>query len=336
MSDPLPPIEAMSDALPPIEAVATGTAGFAGAGGPDPPEVFTSAAELDDRLGETAAELGRMVQGFFDNGGTRAYVAGTLAALEAVDEVALLCPLPEDSSEAIAQCDRRRDRVAILSLPGGLTTVEEVLAARPREISASAALHHPWVRAGGRLTPPGGHVAGLHAAGDAALRPAAVDLRGLDDPPLERALSSPEIAALVDGAVNSLRDLTRAGRGVRLWSARTLDPSRDPELRWLAPRRQMLFLETSISRWLQGVVFEADAALWARVQDAVHTFLFELWRAGALSGRTPDEAFFARCDRTTMTQEDLDQGRLVCLIGVALLRPAEFAILRVGQWRPDP
>lgn len=294
--------------MPPIEAVANGTAGFAGAGGADTPEVFTHASQLDDRIGETPTGLARMVHGFFDNGGTRAYVARRLAALEAVDEVALLCPLPEDSSEAIAQCDGRRDRVAILSLPSGLTTVEEVLAARPGRVSASAALHHPWVRVGGRLTPPGGHVAGVHAASDATRPPTAFDLRGLDDPPLERTLSSPEIAALVDGTVNPLRDLRAAGRGARVWSARTLDPSPGPELRWLAPRRQMLFLETSITRWLHGVVFEGDTALWARVQNAIHTFLFEHWRAGGLSGRTADEAFFVRCDRTTMTQQDLDEG----------------------------
>jgi hypothetical protein len=146
-----------------IEPVDTNTVGFADTAtgnAPDTPEVVTSEAEFVSLYGGDPTQLQRMVRGFFDNGGTRAYVAGTVAALEAVDDVALLCPLPEDTEAAIAQCERRRDRVAILSLPAGLGTIEEVLAARPPEISAFAAVHHPWVWASGELTPPGGHVAG--------------------------------------------------------------------------------------------------------------------------------------------------------------------------------
>ena len=106
---------------PPIVGVSTSTAGFAGdaGAGPDPPALVTSVAEFEGLASAVPAALGRMMRGFFANGGTRAYLAGTLAALEAVDEIALLCPLPEQSGEAIAQCERRRDRVAILFLPPG-------------------------------------------------------------------------------------------------------------------------------------------------------------------------------------------------------------------------
>src|SRR5215211_3358929 len=111
----------MLTAPPPIAGIDAGIAGFAGVGaGPDPPVLVTSIADLEALAGAVPSAVGRMVRGFFANGGTRAYVAAALAALETIDEVALLCPLPDESREAIDQCERRRDRVAILSLPGGL------------------------------------------------------------------------------------------------------------------------------------------------------------------------------------------------------------------------
>ena len=326
----------MMNGPPPIAGVTTGTVGFAGGGGKglDPPVLVTSVAELEALAGAVPAALGRMVHGFFANGGTRAYIAGTLAALEAIDEVALLCPLPEESGDAIGQCERRRDRVAILSLPAGLGSVASALAARPSEISAFAAVHHPWVWAGGELTPPGGHVAGMYASGEVGGSPDGREIRGLDDPPLELSLSASDIEVLVAGGVNPLRDLRAFGRGVRLWSARTLDP--DLERRSFPVRRLRIVLETSIARGLAWVAIECNGeALWARVREAVSTFLLDQWRAGRLQGRAPDEAFFVRCDQSTMTQQDLDEGRLVCLIGVAPVRPAEFVIFRIGQWTAD-
>jgi len=318
---------------PPIAGVATGTAGFAGGGGKGPnlPVLVTSAADVAGLADAVPAALGRMVRGFFANGGARAYVAGTLAALEMVDEIALLCPLPEESGQAIGQCELRRDRVATLSLPAGLGSVAGVLAARPGETSAFAAVHHPWVWAEGELTPPGGHVAGIYASGEIGRAPSGSEIQGLEDPPLEFSFPTSEIAELVAGAVNPLRDLRAAGRGVRLWSARTLDP--DLERRSLPVQRLMIFLEISITRGLAWVAVECNGeALWTRVREAVGSFLFTQWQAARLQGRAPDEAFFVRCDQSTMTQQDLDDGRLVCMIGVAPVRPAEFVIFRIGQW----
>jgi len=261
-----------------------------------------------------------MVRGFFDNGGTRAYAARTVAALGPIDEIELICPMPEGNEEAVALCERRRDRIAVLSLPHGHDSVD----AAP---SGFAAAHHPWVRAGGELTPPGGHVAGMYARREAWATPSGEDVRGLDDPPVERPFSDAEIAALVDRRVNPLR-------GVRLWSAVTLDP--DPEWKYVSVRRLVIYLEKSIDKGLQWVVLERGGEpLWAAVRAAVGEFLTTQWRAGGLKGATPEEAFFVRCDRTTMTQDDLDNGRLVCLIGVAPVRPAEFVIFRIGQWTSD-
>jgi phage tail sheath protein FI len=328
-------IEEIRDRPGPIEGVATGTAGFAGPEGPEAPTAVTGAAELSALLGESAAPLARMAAGFFANGGRRAYVAQAIDDLAAVDEVSLLCPLPGDTTAAIAQCERRRDRIAIVSLPAGLDDARAVLAGRPAEPSAFAALHHPWVRAGGALTPPGGHVAGLYARSDlehgVGHAPTDLALRGLDAEPLERLLGEAEIEQLGAGAVNVLR---LAGGHVRLWGARTF--TSDDEWKYVTVRRLLIFLEESLDRGLQWAVFEPNGEpLWAAVRRAVEAFLTVLWRAGDLLGSRPGEAFFVRCDRTTMTQDDLDAGRLVCVIGVAPVKPAEFVIIRIGQWTAD-
>jgi hypothetical protein len=324
----------------PIEGVAVSTAGFAGPEGPEAPVVVTGVPELAAVLGDAvAAPVGRMVTGFFANGGRRAVVTRALAGLDAIDDVALLCPLPEDRAEAIARCERRRDRLAILSLPAALADAAAVLATRPAEPSPFAALHHPWVRAGGELTPPGGHVAGLYARSDeeqgVAHAPTNLSLRGVDAEPLERVLADREIEQLGAGAVNVLR---LVGGGVRVWGARTF--TSDAEWKYVNVRRLMMFLESSIDRGLQWAVFEPNAEpLWGDVRRLVEDFLLRCWRDGNLRGNRADDAFFVRCDRSTMTQDDLDNGRLVCVVGVAPVKPAEFVIFRIGLWtadRPDP
>ena len=101
----------------------------------------------------------------------------------------------------------------------------------------------------------------------------------------------------------------------------------------VTPRRLPAYVEHSIAHGLQWVVFEPnDESLWTKVREQVEDFLQTLWRDGRLVGTRPEEAFFVRCDRTTMTQDDLDNGRLVVLVGIAPVRPAEFVIIRIGQW----
>jgi phage tail sheath protein FI len=132
--------------------------------------------------------------------------------------------------------------------------------------------------------------------------------------------------------VNCLRFFE--GRGNRVWGARTI--SSDPEWMYVNVRRLFIFLEHSIDRGTQWAVFEPNnEALWLRIRLTIESFLTEVWRTGALMGTKPEEAFFVRCDRTTMTQSDLDNGRLICLIGVAPTKPAEFVIFRIGQWTAD-
>jgi phage tail sheath protein FI len=107
----------------------------------------------------------------------------------------------------------------------------------------------------------------------------------------------------------------------------------DPEWKYVDVRRFLVYLEHSVYLGLQWVVFEPNGEqLWASVHRVVEDFLFVEWREGALVGERPEDAFFVRCDRTTMTQDDLENGRLVVEIGVAPVHPAEFVIFRIGQW----
>ena len=107
----------------------------------------------------------------------------------------------------------------------------------------------------------------------------------------------------------------------------------DPEWQYVSIRRLAAYIEQSVDHGLQWVVFEPNnERLWASVREQVEDFLTTLWRNGRLVGTKAEEAFFVRCDRTTMTEDDIVNGRLVVLIGVAPLRPAEFVIFRIGQW----
>jgi len=107
----------------------------------------------------------------------------------------------------------------------------------------------------------------------------------------------------------------------------------DPSWKYVNIRRLYAYIERSIDHGLQWVVFEPnDEALWGQVRRQVEEFLTELWRNDRLVGDTPEEAFFVKVDRSTMTQDDIDNGRLVILVGVAALKPAEFVIFRIGQW----
>ncbi len=119
-----------------------------------------------------------------------------------------------------------------------------------------------------------------------------------------------------------------------MWGARTM--SSDPEWRYVNVRRFFIYLEHSIDKAMQFAVFEPNGPrLWTNIRRTVEDLLFTQWQSGALLGSKPEEAFFVACDRTTMTQLDLDSGRLICLIGVAPTKPAEFVIFRIGQWTAD-
>src|SRR5690606_23515082 len=119
-----------------------------------------------------------------------------------------------------------------------------------------------------------------------------------------------------------------------VWGARTI--SDDPERTYVNLRRYFAYLEHTVDRGTQCVVFENNGPqLCDSVRRTVEAFLYNEWKMGALLGDKPEKAYFVRCDRSTMTQNDLANGRLICLIGVAPVRPAEFVIFRIGQWTAD-
>ncbi|MET9175474.1 phage tail sheath family protein [Streptomyces misionensis] len=239
----------------------------------------------------------------------------------------------------ISHCEQMGDRVAVLDAPPGLTA-QQVRTWRNDEAgydSRYATLYYPWVRvfdpASGRNTtvPPSGHIAGVWARSDAERgvhkAPANEVIRGAVD--LELRLSKGEQDLLNPIGVNCVRAFP--GRGIRIWGARTL--SSDPAWRYLNVRRLFNYLEESILLGTQWVVFEPnDDRLWSSIRRNVTAFLTEEWRRGALFGRTAEEAFYVKCDRDNNPQESIDQGRVVCEIGVAPVKPAEFVVFRLAQF----
>jgi len=203
--------------------------------------------------------------------------------------------------------------------------------------STRAAIYYPWVTVpdpfvGGDLhLPPSGFVAGIWARNDItrAVFKAPANEVIVSATGLERRLTKGQQDVLNPEGVNCLRFF--AGRGNLVWGARTI--SDDPEWKYVSVRRYFAYLEHSIERGTQWAVFESNGdALWANVRRTIEDFLLTEWKSGALLGTDPKEAFFVRCDRSTMTQNDLDNGRLVCLVGVAVVKPAEYVIFRIGQW----
>src|SRR5207244_1348861 len=138
---------------------------------------------------------------------------------------------------------------------------------------------------------------------------------------VETTLAERDLELLVLHGINPFRVL-EDGR-IAVWGARTT--SSDAEWKYVNVRRYLSFLEHSIERGTQWTVFEPNGErLWAEVRVMISNFLYEQFRAGALAGRKREECFYVKCDRSTMTQNDLDEGLLVCLVGVAPVRPAEF------------
>jgi phage tail sheath protein FI len=179
--------------------------------------------------------------------------------------------------------------------------------------------------------PPGGHLAGIYARSDTNVGvhkdPANEIILGIDK--LQLSINNQQQAILNPKGVNCLRLFK--GQGNLVWGGRTTSP--DPDWKYINVRRLFIFVEQSIQLGTQWVVFEPNNdALWARARRSVSDFLTGLWMDGMLLGTTKDQAFFVRCDRTTMTQADLDNGKFIMLIGIAPVKPAEFVIFRIGQY----
>lgn len=260
-----------------------------------------------------------------------------LAALATINEISLLLA-PDEVRPGLApvtdlvldQCEQLRDRfglVSALEAPGALNLLA------PHRESSYGAFYFPWIQiydatdATRRMIPPTGHIAGIFARVDRERgvhkAPANESLRGVLG--LQVAITQAEQDILNPKGVNVVRAFP--GLGIRVWGARTM--ASDPLWKYVNVRRLTIFIEQSIDEGTKWVVFEPNGeALWANIRQSISSFLMNLWLTGALQGVRSDEAFFVRCDRTTMTQDDIDNGRVICLIGIAPVRPAEFVILR--------
>ncbi|MER6106069.1 phage tail sheath family protein [Streptomyces sp. NPDC001832] len=277
------------------------------------------------------------------------------AGLEAIDEITMVA-VPDLMSAyqrgdidaegvrtvqmaVISHCEQMGDRVAVLDTPPGMNA-QRVRTWRNDDAgfdSRYATVYYPWLKvfdpATGHnsLVPPSGHVAGVWARSDGERgvhkAPANEVIRGALD--LELRLSKGEQDLLNPIGVNCVRAFP--GRGIRIWGARTL--SSDPAWRYLNVRRLFNYLEESILLGTQWVVFEPnDDRLWSSIRRNVTAFLTEEWRRGALFGRTAEEAFYVKCDRDNNPQESIDLGQVVCEIGVAPVKPAEFVVFRLAQF----
>lgn len=303
---------------------------------PDVPEPAELSLDADDYVGNAAERTG-------------------FSGLEAVDEVTMVAvpdlmsayqagALDLETVQAvqlamISHCEQMGDRIAIIDPPPGLGAqqVKEWRVEQANYDSRFAALYWPWPKvfdpASGSnvFVPPSGHMAGIWGRND--------DTRGVHKAPanevirgaiaLQTQITKAEHDLLNPVGINCLRSFP--GRGIRVWGARTL--SSDPSWRYLNIRRFFNYLEESILLGTQWVVFEPnDLALWARIRRTISAFLVNEWRKGALFGATPGEAFYVKCDGETNTTESIDVGQVICEIGVAPVKPAEFVIFRLSQF----
>jgi uncharacterized protein len=295
-----------------------------------------SSLSPDDYVGDVAQRTGFSGLETIDEV-TMVAVPDLVAALEAgaIDREAFKAV----QLAVIAHCELMGDRVAILDPPPGLgpQQVKEWRVDEAGYDSKFATLYWPYPKVfdpatgTSKFVPPSGHMAGIWARNDDTRgvfkAPANEVVRGAIE--LQSRITKAEHDLLNPAGINCIRSFP--GRGVRVWGARTL--SSDPAWRYLNVRRLFNYLEESILIGTQWTVFEPnDPQLWARIRRTISAFLVNEWRKGALFGATPDEAYFVKCDDETNPAEGIDAGQVVCQIGVAPVKPAEFVIFQLSQY----
>ena len=275
--------------------------------------------------------------------------ASGLKAFEALEDISIVAApgstVTDDTNARaiigtlISHAERMKYRIAVVDCAKG-QTISDVRSMRGQFDSSHAAFYYPWVRIVDPLTglencyPPSGFVAGIYARNDierAVYKAPANEVVNLAVG-FEKLLTQADQEVLNPEGINCFRVFE--GCGNRLWGARTM--SSDPEWKYVNLRRYFAYIERSIDEGTQWAVFEPNGEmLWNNVRLTIQEFLLNEWQNGALLGDKPEKSFFVKCDRSTMSQNDLDNGRLVCQIGVAPLRPAEFIIFRTGKWTAD-
>ena len=339
------------------------------------PTFITSWFQFKDSFGGPCegCALPLAVFQYFQNGGTRAYIVrvvneertppddvAALKMLDRLEDVSLLCIPGADAATAAAGIHYVAQRPLgdlfyIVDSPKPTTSaasdaiieVKSFLAALA-DTSSSAGLYFPWVEvpdpcstvSGATcLAPPSGMVAGLFARTDSSRgvwkAPAGSEASLLGCVGLACEISDAEQEELNPLGINCIRQF--AASGIVVWGARTLATMSNPEFRYVPVRRFANFLKVSLFCGTQWVVFEPnDEPLWSAIRFQLNAFMTSLFRAGALEGEKPEDAFFVRCDRDNNVQATIDQGQVHILVAFAPLKPSEFVVLHIQQQRSAP
>ena len=319
------------------------------------------------------------VNGFYDNGGGKAYVylmgtgdldasasartrrtsSGCTPSTTAMTSPSTWRPAlqPVHQKEVLEHCEVRKDRFAVLDGP--------IVSQGDMDIPASnkgfGAMYVPWVKitkpswfVGSAQEPevtgmmrrkliktsknemyvaPSGHVAGVFARvdGERGVHKAPANELLLGITGLSQNINRLEQGQYNDRGINVVRIFK--DRGIRVWGARTLATKSDPQWRYVNVRRLFIMIEQSIMQGMQWAVFEPnDEFLWGKLTRDVRAYLLRVWRAGALFGRTPEEAFYVKCDSETNPRYLIDAGQVNVQIGICPVKPAEFVVFSIGQW----
>lgn len=349
----------------PIAGVGTTTAGFVGVvpdgivmpvectlAAVDEVKLITNFTEFKNSFGGFSDKynqdnrLAHAVYGFFLNGGTRCWVtrilAGDVAALEyalslfePIDEIAIVAApglSSQDQMEKIVNhCTNMRTRFAVLDAAedAGITPTLP-------DNTVDAAIYLPWIKVSNPIgtgqvcVPPSGHIAGVYARVDAQRgvhkAPANETILGALD--LKIAITRAQQEGLNPGGINCIR---RMNGNIRVWGARTVGGDANLDFKYVNVRRTFNYLRASISRGMNWVVFEPNnPQLWAKIIRNISAFLTNAWASGALIGEKPEDAFYVKCDAETNPPTLRALGQVTTEIGVAIVRPAEFVVFRIG------
>lgn len=267
--------------------------------------------------------------------GIQAFIENNQVSMLAVPGITT----PEVVVGLVGHCENMKNRVAVLDMPQEATKIKDLVKFREMVDSTYAAMYHPWIQVFDRATkkpgfvPPSGAVMGIYARTD--------NTRGVHKAPanetvfctgLKTNYTKSEQDMLNPEGINLIRAIP--GQGIRVWGARTA--SSNSTFRYINVRRLFIYVEESIKANTNWVVFEPnDSTLWQRVQITINSFLENLWRTGMLAGSTPAEGYYVEIGNTTMTKDDIMNGRLICNVAIAPSRPAEFVIFRVSQLTAD-
>ncbi len=263
--------------------------------------------------------------------GLQSFIENNVVSMMAVPGITI----PEVIVALVAQCENLGNRFAVIDMPKEMVNTKDLIEYRGMIDSTYAAMYHPWIQIYDPsiqkpgYIPPSGAILGVYSRTDTT--------RGVHKAPANETVMCTGLSTnytrneqdiLNPEGINLIRALP--GQGIRVWGARTA--SSNSAFKYVNIRRLFIYVEESIKANTNWVVFEPnDSTLWTRVQITIASFLDSMWRSGMLMGGSPAEAFFVEIGPQTMTRDDIMSGRLICNVGIAPTRPAEFVIFRVTQ-----